>query len=354
MFGLTSKLTKKAGLPPGTLVHVGEQKVEATRIRVIDYDDQNISETDIESLEDVQPFVGKPSVTWIDIVGLHETEMLADLGEAFDIHTLVMEDVVNTHQRPKFEEFKDHLFIVIKAFLCDQGNDEIVSEQISLILGTNFVISFQESETNVFQPVLTRIKNARGRIRTSGPDYLAYALMDTVVDNYFAVIDMVQEKIEVLDEKIPIETTNETLQEIYAVKRDVLNLRKSIWPLREVIAGIERSETELIEKTTDIFIRDIYDHTIQIVESIDSYREMIGGLIDLYMSSVSNKMNEVMKVLTIIATIFIPLSFLAGVYGMNFDYMPELKWHWSYFIFWGIIVTAAVSMLVYFKRRRWL
>ena len=349
------KMSKKAGLTPGTLVHIGKKKVEKARIRIIDYDESQLNEKEAKKIEECFPFKEKPTVTWINIDGLHEVGIIEKIGKHFDVHPLVLEDIVNTGQRPKMEDFDSYIFMVLKMLYWDEEKNEVIAEQLSLILGSNFVISFQERVGDVFESVRERIRSAKGRVRRMGADYLAYALADAVVDRYFIILEKLGEKIESMEEELVHNPTPETLQTIHTLKREMIFLRKSVWPLRELISGLERGESDLIREATHIFLRDVYDHTIQVIETIETFRDMVSGMLDIYLSSVSNRMNAVMKVLTIIATIFIPLTFIAGIYGMNFEYMPELKWHWVYpEAFWAIIAVIAGVMLFYFKRKRWL
>jgi len=351
---LIKKRSHKAGLPPGTLVHVGERKTEKVRIRIIDYDEAQFEEKEANTIEESFPFKDKPTVTWINIDGLHEVEIIEKLGNHFGLHPLLLEDILNTDQRPKMEDYGDYLFVVLKVLFPGENKDQIEAEQVSLILGSNFVISLQEGEGNVFNLVRDRIRKNKGRIRKTGSDYLAYALLDAIVDNYFLVLENVGEKIEDTEQQLATNPSPETLQYIRELKNEMIFLRKSIWPLRELINGLERCESTLIHESTGAYLRDVYDHTIQIIDTVESYRDMISGMVDIYLSSVSNKMNEVMKVLTIFASIFIPLTFVAGVYGMNFEFMPELTWRWGYFALLGFMVFVGVSLVVYFKRKRWL
>jgi len=349
------RVSKKTGLSPGALVHVGKKKIEKARIRIIDYDESQLQEKEAKTIEECFPFKEKPTVTWINIDGLHEVDIIEKIGKHFDVHPLVLEDIVNTGQRPKMEDFDNYLFLVLKMLYWDEDKSEVIAEQLSLILGSNFVISFQERVGDVFEPVRERIRGAKGRIRKMGADYLAYALVDAVVDRYFIILEKLGEKIEVMEEELVAHPSPETLQTIHTLKRELIFLRKSVWPLRELISGLERGESDLIQKSTHIFLRDVYDHTIQVIDTIETFRDMVSGMLDIYLSSVSNKMNEVMKVLTIIATIFIPLTFVAGIYGMNFEFMPELKWHWFYpEVFWIAMAIIAGLMLLYFRRKRWL
>ena len=351
---LIRKRSKKFGLPPGTPVFIGEKKIEKVKITIVDYDEDHLEEKEAKTIEECFPFKEKPTVTWINIDGLHEIEIIDKLGKHFDLHPLIIEDIVNTGQRPKMEDLENYIFFVLKMLYYDEKKDDITTEQVSLILGSNFVISFQERLGDVFDPVRERIRKSRGRIRKVGSDYLVYALIDAIVDHYFIVLEKLGEKIEYLEEELVTDPRPETLQAIHNLKRDNIFLRKSVWPLREVISGLERGESPLIEKSTEIYLRDVYDHTIQVIDTLETYRDMVSGMLDTYLSSVSNKMNEVMKVLTIIATIFIPLTFIAGVYGMNFEYMPELGWHWGYVMVWIIVLTITALMAYYFKTKKWL
>jgi len=345
---------KKIGLPPGTLVHVGEKKIEKIRISIIDYDEAHVEEKEAKSVEECFPFKDKPTVTWINVDGLHEVNLIEQLGTHFGMHPLLLEDILHTEQRPKLEDHEAYLFVVLKMLYYNGEAREIEAEQVSLILGSDFVISFQEREGDVFKYVRERIRNSKGRIRKVGADYLAYALIDAIVDNYFIVLEKLGEQIEVMEEELVTNPTPETLQTIHHLKRELIFLRKSVWPLREVISALDRGESPLIQESTGIYLRDLYDHTIQVIDSVETFRDMVSGMLDIYLSSVSNKMNEVMKVLTIIATIFIPLTFIAGIYGMNFQYMPELGWHWGYPAVWFVICAIFIVMLVYFRRRKWL
>jgi magnesium transporter len=354
MLKLFRRASDKIGLPPGTLVHIGEKKVEKTRITVLDYDAGQFQEKEVETVEECFPFKDTPTVTWINIDGIHEVEVIERIGRHFNIHPLILEDILHTGQRPKMEDFEDYIFVVVKMLYYDDEEHKITSEQVSLILGSNFVISFQEREGDVFDPIRERIRKAKGRIRRLKADYLAYALIDTIVDHYFVVLEKIGERIEDMEEELVTNPKPETLQDIHNLKRELIFLRKSVWPLREVISGLERGDSSLIDESTGIYFRDVYDHTISVADTVETFRDMVSGMLDIYLSSVSNKMNEVMKVLTIIATIFIPLTFVAGIYGMNFEFMPELKWHWGYFAALALMLVVVVVMVIYFRRKRWL
>ena len=351
---LIKKRSKKAGLPPGSLVHIGEKKAGELKVTLIDYGETQFQEREIKTIEECFVFRGKPTVTWINVDGLHQVEVLEKLGECYGFHPLMLEDILNTDQRPKMEDYGDYVYIVLKMLDQSNKNNEVVMEQISLILGPSFVISFQEMEGDLFDPIRERIRNGKGRIRKMGADYLAYTLVDSIVDNYFIIMEKLGEKIEFLEEELVTRPTAETLKTIHQLKREMIFLRKAVWPLREVVSGLQRGESSLMKESTRIYLRDVYDHTIQVIDTIETFRDMLSGMLDIYLSSVSNRLNAVMKVLTIIATVFMPLTFLAGVYGMNFKYMPELEWRWGYPTLWAAMVAIGVSMLVYFRKKKWL
>jgi magnesium transporter len=348
------KLSKKAGAAPGTLVHIGEKKTERVRIRLIDYDKKQLQEKELKTIEECFPCKDEPTISWINIDGVHDIETIEKVGGHFGIHPLVLEDIVNTGQRPKAEDFDDYVYIVLKMLYYDAKEKEVRAEQFSLILGSNFLISFQERVGDVFELVRERIRKGKGHIRKAGADYLAYALMDAIVDQYFIIMEIFGDKMEALEEELVENPTGRTMETIHTMKREMIYFRKQVWPLREVVGGLVRGEFSLISESTAVYLRDVYDHTIQVIDTVESLRDVLGGMLDLYLSTISNRMNEVMKVLTIIATIFIPLTFVAGIYGMNFKYMPELEWHWGYYMIWGVMAVVVVTMVVYFKRRAWL
>ena len=354
MSRLAPKRSRKAGLPPGTPVHLGERKSETTHLTLLHYNEQQAVITEIKSAREYLALRDSPGVSWINVTGLHEVETLAQFGEACGLHPLVLEDILNTDQRPKLEDYGEYLYIVIKRLGDGAPENEIATEQISLILGHNLVISFLESDSGVFNSVKDSILNNRGRIRRLGADYLAYTLMDAVVDNYFAIFEKLGERIEVLQETIISRPVPASLQTLHALKRELLFLRKSVWPLREVVSGMQRGDSTLVHKDTWFYLRDVYDHTIHVIDTIETYRDMLASMMDIYLSSLSIRLNEVMKVLTIIATIFLPLTFIVGVYGMNFHHMPELGWRWGYPLVWLVMAGIAAGMLVYFRRRKWI
>ena len=345
----------KTGLPPGALVHVGERKVEAVKVRVFEYDEAQLREEQLSTPDECVPPGKRSTITWVDVEGLHDVEALGRLGERFGLHPLVVEDLLNTGQRPKAEDLDEYIFVVLKT-VCrsHDGGDGTDVEQVSLVLGPNYVLTFQEREGDAFDPIRDRIRHSRGRVRRMGADYLAYALIDAIVDHYFLVLEWLGERLESLEDQVAAAPTTETQQVIHHLKTELIFLRRSAWPLREVVGGLERSESSLIQETTGVYLRDVYDHAIQVIEALETFRDMLSGMLDIYLSSVSNRMNEVMKVLTIIATVFIPLTFVAGVYGMNFRHMPELEWVWGYPLVWIVMIVVAGLMVIYFRRKRWL
>jgi magnesium transporter len=354
MFKPGKKRMKKIGLPPGTPVYTGDRGGEVVKITVLDFDETQFQEKDIKKVEECFSFKETSTVTWINVDGIHDIENIEKIGKHFGIHPLVQEDIVHTEQRPKMEEFEDYIYIVLKMMSYNEENKQTVAEQVSLILGKSYVISFQERQGDIFDSVRERIRNDKGRIRKMGADYLAYSLLDTIVDYYFVVLEKLGDRVEELEDELVSHPRPEDLQEVHRLKREMIFLRKSVWPLREVINGLERLESSLIEESTKIYLRDVYDHSIQIMDIVETNRDMLSGMHDTYLSSISNRMNEIMKVLTIIATIFIPLTFIAGVYGMNFQFMPELGWKWGYFAVWAVFVSVVFLMVVFFRKRKWL
>lgn len=292
-------------------------------------------------------------VAWLQVSGIHDLSMLDKLGKHFGLHPLILENILQTGQRPKMEESGEHVVLVAKILSFSLEGEEMLSEQLSLVLGPAFVLSFLEDENPIFQPVAERIEKMQGMIHDQGADFLAYSLLDAVVDSYFDNLELLGDKIEAVEEELVAQPDRETLHLIYHLKREMLFFRKAVWPLREAVINLDRFASDVIHSSTSIYFRDVYDHIAEIIDVVETYRDMLSGMIDIYLSSISNRMNEVMKVLTIIATIFIPLTFLAGLYGMNFKYMPELSWRWGYPMVLGIMATSAAGMLVYFRKRHW-
>jgi magnesium transporter len=353
---IVKKRSKKAGLAPGTLMHIGEEKAGKVRISIMQYDEGRCEEKQVQSLAEILPSPEQPGVTWIDIDGLQDVSIIETLGKHFNFHPLMLEDILSTDQRPKMEDFEAYFYIVLRMIYPDEKTGEFVNEQVSLIVGKNYVISFQEQEKkgDVFGPLRERIRTGKGKIRKLGPDYLAYSLIDAIVDGYFVVMEKIGDEIEQREEEVTMSPTPQTLRSIHRLKREMILLRRSLWPMREVIAGLEREDNPLIQHETLLYLKDVYDHTIHILDTIETLRDMVTGMLDIYLSSLANRTNEVMKVLTIIATIFIPLTFIVGIYGMNFEYMPELKWRWGYFSLWAVMAGVTVWMLFFFRRKRWI
>ena len=354
MARILGRRQRRVGVSPGTVEYAGEVKLAEPRLTVIRYREGCLKEQIVPSVEEALALREPGAVTWINLDGLHDTGIVRQLGEAFGVHPLVLEDIVTTTQRPKFEDHGDHLVFILRMLTFDGEKNEVHSEQLSLILTSECLITFQENIGDCFDPVRARIRIGKGRLYTLGADYLAYALTDTIVDNYFLVLEQIGTRIEALEDLLVEDPASRHLQEVHALKREMILLRKGVWPLRDVISSLERSDSALINDRINIYLRDLYDHSVQIIEAVESFRDLLSSLQDLYLSSASNRMNQVMKLLTIIATLFIPLTFLAGVYGMNFDFLPELHWRYGYAAFWFTCGAIAVGLLIFFRRRRWL
>ncbi len=351
-----SKRSQKAGMPPGTLVHVGEQRFHTPKITVFDYSRHTFQEKAASSVEECIKFKKTATVTWINIDGVHDKKLIETFGKHFGFHPLMLEDIMNTDQRLKIDDYGDHLFIVLKMIYLHPATHHPVEEQVSIILGPNYLFTFQEKadESDVFDVIRNRIRQGKASLRENGSDFLAYSLIDAIVDHYFLVLEKISERIETIEESLLVNPTAATLRSIHELKRQTIRIRKSLWPLREVVLGLERLGSGLIKKSTMPYLRDIYDHTIQLIDTIETQRDVMGGMIDVYLSSTSNKLNEVMKFLTVIGTIFIPLTWITGIYGMNFRYLPELEWKYSYFAVLGVMVLLGVIMFFYFKKKKWL
>jgi magnesium transporter len=351
---IKNMVSRKAGMPPGTLMHIGKRKIDNIRLNIINYNESGFEEKNLNKIEESFSYKDRSSVTWINIDGLHDVDVIEKIGTEFDLHPLIMEDILHTNQRPKLDDFENYLFIVARMLRYDNEQHKIISEQLSLVLWKNIVMSFQERAEEIFEPLKERIRKDKGRIRKMGPDYLLYCILDAVVDNYLIVLENLGERVEELEEQLITRPDPDTLESIHNFKRELIYLKKSLWPLRDLISTIERGECGLIQDKTTIFFKDVYDHTIHIIDTVETYRDLASGMMDVFLSSVSNRMNEVMKMLTVIATIFIPLTFLAGVYGMNFNYMPELNWHYGYFLALFVMLLVGVLMLIWFKRKKFL
>ncbi len=348
------KKIQSIGQVPGELVFIGEKKVGDTTIRLIDYDQEQLSENKLQDIKDGIPYRNTATVTWININGLHDTNLIGELGKGFDLHPLVMEDIVSTGQRPRMEEYDNYLYFALKMMSYSQETGQIQSEQLSMVLGQSFLITFQEQPGDVFEPVRERIRKQKGRIRKVGIDYLAYALLDTIIDNYLMIIERLGEKIEDIEDEILANPTQEVLSKINTYKREMNYLRKTIRPAREFILQLSRLDSDLVQEKTEPFLKDLLDLANQAVDVIDTYRDMLSDHLNIYDSRVSNRLNEIMKVLTIFSAIFIPLTFIAGIYGTNFEYVPELHFRYSYFIMLGVMIIVVLFMLRFFRSKSWL
>lgn len=344
---------EKVGQPPGTLIHTGEKLIQEPIITLIDYNQLEYNENESVSWELCTPLERTDITRWIHVQGIHDVEMIQKIGSNFDIHPLILEDILHTQQRPKAELLSDSIYITIRAFKYDD-NELLDSEQISFLIGNRFLVSFQESGINLFEPIKARISKELGRIRKGSSDYLAYALIDLIIDQYFVIIDNISDRIEAIEDEVLKFPTNEILQEIHILKRNMITLKRNVWPIREIISRLFREDTSLIEDATHVYLRDLNDHIVQINDLVETYREILTGIMDIYLSSVSNKLNEVMKVLAVISTIFIPLTLFASIYGMNFRVMPELDIPWSYPILLIGMLTLGITLAVYFRRKRWI
>jgi len=350
---VSHKRSTKSGLPPGSLVHIGQDTCVASRISVIEYTPNQSTGCAISQVEECEVYRNKPSVVWINVDGLREAEVISKLGNIFGLHPLIQEDILNTEQRPKAEDYGDYIFIVMRMLIYDETTRGVKGEQVSLVLGKNFILSFQETSSVIWNSVRERIRNNKGCIRKAGTDYLAYSLMDTIVDNYFGIMEKIGEYVDDIEGELISSPSKETLKIVRDLKREMITLRKSIWPLRDVVRMLQDINSPLIAPATKIYLRDIYDHAIQVIDSIESTRDIISGMLDIYFSSVSNRLNEIVKVLTILSAIFIPLTFIAGVYGMNFEGMPELTKSYGYPLVLALMATIALVLIVYFKRKKW-
>lgn len=332
-----------------------DESSEPPSLFLIDYNQKKIIRKQILAPEECADYLDTESVSWLDVQGLGCLDILQRLGRVFDLHPLVLEDVVNLAERPKIEDHDDQLVIIARMVIPKGKTCGFHSEQVSLVLGENYLLTVQEeAEYDCFEPVRMRIEKSKGIIRKQGADYLAYALLDAIVDGFFPVLEKYGEGIEELEEEVIFQPTRQTLQKIYKMRRELLQLRRAIWPLRDAINSLIRDGNQLISEEIKIYLRDCYDHTVQVMDMVETYRELASGLMDVYLSAVGNKMNEIMKVLTVVSSIFIPLTFIAGIYGMNFEHMPELKLRWGYYACLGLMAAIAASLLIFFWRRGWL
>ena len=348
------KRNKTKGEIPGTPVLVGEQKLEKCRIRVINYDQKNLEETELSSIYAAAKYLETDTVSWINIDGLHDMDIMHQVGEIFHIHPLTLEDITNTDQRPKMVEYDDYIYIIFKMLFYDEQNKQIMAEQLSMVIGPKYILTFQERVGDVFEPVRNRIRKHKGRVRTLGPDYLAYILLDTIIDNYFYLIEALGDDIEDLEVELIDDSNPEKLARLNYYKRELSYIRKSVLPAKDSISHLLRLDSELVGDEVRHFLKDIEDLATQVNDALEVYRELLTDLLNVYHTNMGTKLNEIIKVLTIFSVIFIPLTFFAGIYGTNFEYLPELHFRYSYYIFWGVLILIAVSMLYYFKRKKWL
>jgi len=346
------------GTPPGTLTERALPEAVELKINLIDYDATNFIEEQLASAEDCQPFLKQPTITWIHIHGQPTPDTLQEFAQHFELHPLALEDILNTGQRPKVETYEAQLFAITSLPVMLDG--DVVSEQISMFAGRDYVISFHAGVTDPFDPVRKRLRNHSGKIRSRGADYLLYCLLDIIIDEGFPVLENFGEQVEALEEELLAEPDRDTLRKLHAIKRELLFLRRMLWPQRELLNRLIRNENELLSEETTIYLRDCYDHTVQIMDLLETYRDMTASMLDVYLSSISYRLNDVMRVLTVIATIFIPLTFIVGVYGMNFSVnanspwaMPELHWYYGYPLLWLIMLMIAIGMIFFFKRKKW-
>ena len=350
-----SSAADKSGLPPGTLIHIGEKHESECKITVTQYNVDTLIRQEISSMTELKHLKSAELITWVNVDGLSDIHIVESIGQELNIHPLVLEDILSTHQRPKLEEYDDFLYLVIKGISLNQGkNFSLQYEQISILLLANYVVTFKEKADNTFDPIYSHLQNHNGRLRQLGSDYLAYVILDTIVDEYFVVEDNLDEIIDPLENNILFNSNKEMLQTVQQIRRGLISMKRNISPLRELLATIQRADTPLLHEKTLRYYGDVYDHVLRVTDSLESYRERISAMHDIYLSSISNKLNETMKILTIFASIFIPLTFIAGIYGMNFEYMPELKWRWGYPAVWAIFIMISAGLLIFFKRKKWM
>ncbi len=345
------KRNAKIGSAPGTLV-IPKRSPEP-RIKVMRYQPTGVEEEAITDVESLASVTREGTISWIDIQGFGDKSMMHRIGQIFGLHALLLSDVVNVPQRPKADEYDNHLLLILKMVL-GWHEGAVDSEQVSIVVGSNYVITFQEKYGDVFDPVRKRIRTGKGIIRKHGPDYLAYAIADTIIDGYYPMLEKIGEQLEGLEDSVVTNPKPELLRQLNRIKNQLVNLRRGIWPQREAMNSLVRGDHAAITTDVQIYFRDTYDHCVQTSEVAEMYREMVTGLMNTYLSSISNRMNEVMKVLTIMASIFIPLTFVAGVYGMNFEHMPELHFKWAYPLVWAVMLSLSSGMFVFFWRKGWL
>ncbi|MBS1172977.1 MAG: magnesium Mg(2+) and cobalt Co(2+) transport protein CorA [Proteobacteria bacterium] len=346
--------TRKTGLPPGSLVHVGEVKTARPEITLMEFDAGDVLERRFTSIAESRQHQPSKATVWLNVYGLHEPEVMAEIGRRFDLHPLVLEDILNTNQRPKIDDYDDYLYLVTHFFDYDAQAMRVSSDQVSMVVGRNFVLTFQERPTGCFDPVRERLRGNKGQIRKLGADYLAYSLLDAVVDRYFVVLDQLSDGVERLEDELLERVTPDVMHAIHHFKRESLTLRRAVWPLREVLNTLQRGEASFFQPETLIYLRDVYDHTVHIIESLDAMRDLMAGMLDMYLSSVSNRLNQEVRVLTVITTLFMPATLISGIFGMNFRVMPWLEAPDGYLFALGLMALVALAMAMIFWRRRWM
>ena len=345
---------KKPGLPPGTVVHVGAKKEERSRVSFIDFDPAQLTEReDVQDLSVLWALRESTTVSWVNVDGLHDTELIERLGERLGLHPLVLEDIAHVGQRPKLEEYDEYLYIVLYQLEWHGEHEMVAEEQVSLVLGTNWMFSFQEQRGDDFDPTRERLRRGQAKLRDRGADYLAYTLLDATVDNYFTILNHIGLVTEQLELELLDDPGQHTMRKLQQLTRELLVVRRAVWPLRDVLTSLMRTESELIREDTRFYLRDVHDHALRVLKAVETLRDVVSGMIDLYLSQVAHRTNQAIKVLTVMAGIFIPLTFIVGVYGMNFVYMPELESRWGYPAVWGVMIVTAVGLWIWFRKRSW-
>ncbi|SNR95775.1 magnesium transporter [Methylobacillus rhizosphaerae] len=345
--------SKKTGLPPGTLIHTGDVKTSQVTLTMFRYSAEQIEERTITSLDEI-PSESENSILWLNIHGLHDPKIMAEIGLKFKLHPLVLEDILNTEQRPKVDVYDDYLYLVTRFFTYDSREMQINSEQISIILGEHIVLSFQERPTGSFDPLRERLRANKGLLRKSGADVLAYALLDMIVDKYFIMLEQISDDCEKLEDQLLHRPSNVVLQNIHKLKRETMDLRRAVWPLREIINSLVRNEFDFFQESTTLYLRDVYDHSIHFIESLESLRDLLAGMLDIYLSSISNQVNKEVRILTVVTMLFMPATLISGIFGMNFEHMPLLKDYWGFWIALAFMLLVAGGMGLHFWRRQWL
>lgn len=341
-------------MPPGSLIHTGTIGTDNVVLSVFDFNKDSLTENNNATIEQCLTYIDGPTVTWINIKGVNDPKMMETIGHHFGLHPLMLEDILNVGQRSKLDDYKNQLFIVMRLFFYNEKSHCVEDEQVSLVLGPNYVLSFVEGHRDIFDPIRERVRLPTSRMRNSGSDYLCYVLIDCIVDHHFVVLEKVEGLVDHIDDEVFNRPNNKTMHKIQKLKRQVVNLRKGVWPVRELLSQMRRMESPLITDTTKVFLHDVYDHTIQAIDTIESFREVVSGMLEVYLSNISNRMNEIMKVLTIVSTIFVPMTFISSIYGMNFVHMPELQAEYGYFYALGAMLCIFLFMLNYFRRKGWI